>query len=334
MMVAGRADWPRVLSRVVLVPEAERAATIPAAEAATMLRLSPGELDALTAAGLPCVGAGDGRHYDYRDLYNVGLYSGTGRSRPEQALKMMLRFASLPEQDLLSRRRWMVRMSATCPACRCSGSPAGSWTVRQPDPAPAGGRTLSWEVRERVSGAIAEATPDFLAEGVVETVGSRCQVTSPVIRAVVAEFLARGLRWHLLTSQQRRDLELAHRAGITDCVIASRYLASKLTAIGIAASTCQGWMSGFVNSAHTWLEVVDDDGVLKMVDVVLPGLAEMLSPGSESYRRLALGSFINRVIRADCAGDEPLVVHRHGDETVDVDLLTEVRPVRDFGQGG
>jgi hypothetical protein len=317
----------------VLVEDAERAATIPAAEAAEMLRLSRDELDWLTAVGLPCAGVGESRRYDYRDLYNVGLYSGTGRSRPEQALKVMMRFASLPAADLLSRRRWLIRMSATCLVCRGSEWSAGSWHVRQPDLEPAGGQTISWQVHVPAGGAAAEAVPDLLVEGVVETIGSRRQIRSPAIRAVVDEFLARGLRWHLLTSEQRRDIELAHRSGVTDCVIASRHLADQLTAMGIQASTRRGWMSGFVNSPHTWLEVVDEDGVLKMVDAVLPGMAEMLSPGSESYRRLALGSFINRVIRADCPGDQPLVVHRHGDEMVDVDLLTEVRPVRSSGQG-
>ncbi|WP_431947433.1 hypothetical protein [Micromonospora marina] len=320
-------DWSAVLSRVVLVDDANRQPAVPAAEARAMLRLAPDELDRLTAAGLPGAGSGEDRRYDFRDLYNIGIYTGNGKSRPEQAMKVMMRFASRPVEELLSRRRWTIRITGSCAACR-DGDATGTWQVQVPVASPAGGRGLSWRVRTRSEGP-AEQQPDLLVEGTVETAGVLHRIVSPAIRAVIDEFLGQAPRWHLLTQKQWADAERFHRLGVTDCVIANLYLADRLRAIGVEARTRCGWMTGIVDVSHGWLEVRDEDGILKAVDVILPALARLLNPCSEPYLSMPLGSLINRVIPADCAADQALVVHKHGIETVDCDLLTEVRPVLD-----
>jgi hypothetical protein len=319
----GTVDWSTVLSRVVLVDDGNRRPTVPAAEAGAMLRLTPDELDRLTAAGLPCAGSGENGRYDFRDLYNIGIYAGNGRSRPEQAMKVMMRFASRPVEELLSRRRWTIRAVGSCAACR-DGAGTGIWRIRKPVPSTAGGRVLSWRVRTRPAGQ-----PDLLVEGTVETAGVLHPIVSSEIRAVIDEFLARDLRWHLLTRTQWADAERLHRRGVTDCVIANLYLAERLRAYGIEARTRGGWMTGIVDVNHGWLEVRDDDGIVKAIDVILPMLARLLNPSSEPFLAMPFGSLINRVIPADCEADHAPVTHRHGAETVDCDLLTEVRPVLD-----
>ncbi|TNH29627.1 hypothetical protein FHG89_11505 [Micromonospora orduensis] len=340
---AGPIDWEQVLSRVVLVDDARRRATVSARRAQEFLRLAPDELDRLTAAGLPGANVGGELRYDFRDLYNVGLYAGFGTSQAEQALQVMMRFASRPVEQLLTPRRWTVQIRGECAACRDGGAPEGTWQVQQPDPFPGGGRLLSWQVRPGLArpapsaGATSPAghlareprPPDLLVEGVVETIGVRRQIRSSRILAEIERFSALNLRWHLLTEEQWPDIERFHRLGVTDCVMASLYLAERMTRLGIEAQTRCGWMTGIVNVSHGWLEVRDEDGAIKTVDLILPQLAGLLAPGSGAYRQLASGSLINRVIRADCPADQPLVTHRHGAGPVDVDLLTEVRPVLD-----
>lgn len=337
----GPVDWERVLSRVVLVDDDRRRATVPARRARDFLRLAPDEWERLTAAGLPGTDAGGELRYDFRDLYNVGLYAGRDTSQAEQALKIMMRFAARPVEELFSPRRWTIRIRGECATCRDRGGAAATWQVRQPDPAPGGGRVLSWQVRPAscLPGpsagvppppgrpATGQPSPDLLVEGVVETIGVRRRIRSPRILAEIERFSALGLRWHLLTEDQWPDVERFHRLGVTDCVMASLHLADRMSRLGVEAETRCGWMTGIVNVSHGWLEVRDEDGLIKTVDLILPMLAGMLTPDSSTYRGMAPGSLINRVIRADCAADQPLVVHRHDTGPVDVDLLTEVRPV-------
>lgn len=234
-----------------VIPDAHRTPDTDFAAAAQMLGMSR---DELVHIGLPVV---DGR-FDSRDLFNLGLHSGTGRTVPEQAFAFALRWMRSSTESLLAPRRYTVELAVSC-ACG-----ADSTLAR---PAPYEGAVLD------------PSTTDNRYTATVHTVGSLLPVRSPEVRAIMGEFRRREPRWVKLPDALREDESLLVSHGVATCESASRYLARRCAEAGIRATTRIGWVAGMLDLVHAWVEVVDTDGETKVLDPIF-GLFATLIPGA------------------------------------------------------
>jgi hypothetical protein len=112
------------------------------------------------------------------------------------------------------------------------------------------------------------------------------------------------------------DHELVHGLGATSCIAASLFLAERFRADGYRAEAKRGWFCGVLGGAldlpHACVEVEDDDGVFKTVDIAKAQLAARLSPNTEGFQELCLGSIYNKVIPSSAAGNAYFGYHECG----------------------
>ncbi|MFI5793626.1 hypothetical protein [Streptomyces sp. NPDC051677] len=104
------------------------------------------------------------------------------------------------------------------------------------------------------------------------------------------------------------DYELVHELGATSCIAASRPLAERFRAAGYRAEARRGWFCGVLGGAldlpHACVEVEDDDGALKTVDIAKAQPAARLSSNAGEFQELCLGSITTNVVherRSRCA---------------------------------
>ena len=64
--------------------------------------------------------------------------------------------------------------------------------------------------------------------------------------------------------------------------------------------------------AHSWVEVVDDDGVLKAVDPIFLRLADHAEDPHPELAAGCIGSRLNRLLPASIPADGTMVSHRCG----------------------
>ncbi|MGW7594425.1 hypothetical protein, partial [Streptomyces rubiginosohelvolus] len=82
------------------------------------------------------------------------------------------------------------------------------------------------------------------------------------------------------------------------------------------AGAKRGWFCGVLGGAldlpHACVEVEDDDGVYKTVDIAKAQLAARLSPDTRDFQELCIGSVYNKVIPSTASGSAPLAYHECG----------------------
>lgn len=264
-----------------LIPREHHVADTPRAEAARMLDCTEEALDAFVQSGLI---VRDGR-FDSRDLFNLGLYSGTGRTLPEQAFAYALRWMRSATSELLAPRT--SQFSETL-RCSCTGA------MFAPPRCP------------RVDDLVIS---DRGVSATIGTEGAVVPLRSPELIAIVRDFAALGLRWVKLPEPLRQDenLVLSHR--VASCDSASRYLVRRCEEAGLRARTRIGWVIGMLDLVHAWMEVTDEDGITKVIDPIFALFATTLPDANPVLTDPTVSFRTNRLIPTDLGVDGRVAAH-------------------------
>lgn len=312
-------NWTQVAERVTFVPHQHASLTIDSNQAMDMLRCTYDDLGALITAGLPHATTPDAVLFDPCDLYNLGTYSNAGNTQPELAFKMLFRFMTAAPASLTTRREWSFHSTATCQGCTDRDSDH-EWSIAAPATERFGGSSADVELTTNHASASLKA--------VVTNGGRTTPIVSDTVRRITAEFLDSGLRWQMLPAPMQIEFEAVHRLGVTNCISASLALAHSIQSVGYSAVARRGWfcgvLGGIMDLPHAWVEVIDDDGVTKAIDVAT-ALLSLKVPHSQQFRDLCLGTPFNRVIASNTAADRPLATHACADRAEAVGVVTDIR---------
>ncbi|MFC5826542.1 hypothetical protein [Nonomuraea insulae] len=296
--------WLDSLNRLFRIPPEFRDETVEWKRAGELLGGGEPLLKALVDHGLPYSDSSGQIRFDRYDLTNLALYSGSGTSGPEMAMKYALRWMHDAPETLYTPRRWTFAIETSCPHPEGCGDGDRSWNIARPRPGVYGGRTESLTM-----------APDGSAlDAVMVSDGAQRTLRSARLREIALEY-SEGYRWIQIPEQLQRRSELLLPHGFLPCIPASLDLAEKCRAAGFEARTRRGWILGMLDIAHSWLEVIDEDGQLKTVDpaflVLARDHAEKPHPG---FREACLGSLMNRLMPTDHEADNPVLQHecRHG----------------------
>ncbi|MET7641822.1 hypothetical protein [Streptomyces sp. NPDC005438] len=285
-----------------------------------MLACTQEDLDTLVDAGLPCESRSGARFFDANDLYNLGMYSGKSRTQPELAFRMLFRFAGRPVDALLRPKTWNFRVTLECGECQGDAP----WRFEEPDVARFGG-----DLAEVTAPETGRDSAVYAAR--VTVTGARTPLVSSELRKVVHEYLDSGYRWQMIPVAMQADYALVHSLGSTSCIAASLFLAERFRAAGYRAGVRRGWFCGVLGGAldlpHACVEVTDDDGVVKTVDIAKAQLAARLAKNTEEFQELCLGSIYNKVILSTASGDMPLGHHDCGSR-MPVQVRADIQSVR------
>lgn len=292
------------------IPERYREPDTDRVEAAQLLGCDDTALTELVHGGLPV----ENDRFDSRDLFNLGLHSGTGRTVPEQAFAFSLRWMRGSTESLLAPRASRFTSALTCAECA------------HPVSALARPRT------ERYGGAVLDLTPasndDMVATSTltatVHTRGALAPLVSPALRDVVREFAGLGLRWVKLPAALREDEGLVTAHGVASCESASRYLARRVTEAGLSATTRIGWVVGMLDLVHAWVEVTDTDGVQKVIDPIFALFATTIPDANPLLTDPTMSLRTNRLIPTGLPVGGRVAAHEHGFR-----LSTKIQPARE-----
>jgi hypothetical protein len=322
--------WLSALSRLYPVPAGHRDPRLDADEAIDMLRCEPEEFAELLAAGLPRGEGPDGPLFDRNDLTNLALDAGTGRSRPERALRYALRWMREDPRSWETPVSWTFSIEMRAPAETPPGGPE-SWSHTRFLPELTGGLVENWESTTAV-----RITPDRFEfdgpgpvafSGRLRTAGKIQELVSPTLRKITGEFLDRDCRWVRLPVAAQYDYESMLANGVASCIAASTYLEKEFRAAGYAAESRGGWMIGMLDLAHSWVEVVDDDGAVKQLDAVLHRLSGLTEAPHPDLPAACLGSRINRMLPAAMPAGWPGATHRTAGQSRPATTRTVIRRV-------
>jgi hypothetical protein len=309
-----------VANSIEFIPAEYSSKVQPESVAQEMLCCGSAEIDRLVDAGLPFESRSGVRHFDANDLYNLGMYSNSSRTQPELAFRLLFRFASRPVDDLLRSRSWDFRVRLEC--VDCAG--VAPWRLEEPDVVRFGGRVAGMTAPTASSGSAEYAAT-------VITTGARTPVVSPVLRRLTREYMDTGYRWQMIPVSMQADYELVHALGATSCIAASLLLAERFRAAGYRAEAKRGWFCGVLGGAldlpHACVEVEDDDGAVRTVDIAKAQLAARLSPDTGEFQDLCLGSIYNKVIPSTASGNAPFGSHECGSRQP-VLVRADIRSVR------
>ncbi|MFF7249394.1 hypothetical protein ACFZBU_36470 [Embleya sp. NPDC008237] len=293
------AGWQAALHGFIPVPAAHARPELDAAAARSLLRCSPRAWALLTAGGLTAHPTPDGERFDGRDLFNLAVYSGSRASVPELALSLAMRFARQDPRDWARERRWDLHTTLTCPRHRGAGE-WRAWSPHSHDTPEPGGEPQRWRDPE----------PTQTLEHQVRTRGVHARLRCSRLAAETADELARPLRYVRMPAAVRADARWMADLGLVDCVSGTLALARRLGAAGFEVRGRSGWLVGPQVSAHTWLDVRDDDGRWKSVDVAHHHLARALfGPGAIAPEAFA-GSRPDRLVPTSAPVGEELFAHR------------------------
>lgn len=296
--------WHASLAVLFPVPEPHRVEDISWTQAVEMLRVPETLLDELVSAGLPHGRRPDGIFFDRHDLINLALHSGSGASMPERAVRFALRWMREDPRSWTVPLRWTFQIELGCDRPDgCGADPESAHTRLRPEAN--GGAIERWECTEPVQ--MTETEYVFPGPGparfggLLRTEGELMQLVSPRLRRITQDFLDVDYRWARLPKAVQADYESVMAAGVAPCVTASLFLEREYRAAGYEAVSRSGWILGMLDLAHAWVEVVDDDGVTKTVDVVFDRLSRHAEGAHPELARAALGSRINRILPT-CVG--------------------------------
>lgn len=290
-------------TRVVPIPSGHRR-WIGKEEALGLLRCTPEELQSLLDAGLVTE---DGR-VEAHDTWNTGLYEGSERTAPEREMLVLRHLLSSRESAWVSPRRYTVKAHAVCPqAPDCP--PSAGWALpRLPG--------VSWSGHQTGAGTATW-------QGEVTLTGTSSSVRDRGLHEAF-QGLADSYRYHATPPLLARQTEATRARGVGECEALSRVLAQDLAAAGWRARLRAGHLLGGARTRrHYWVEVMDRDGEVKVLDPAMAILAERFF--SPQYRRFCFGSLLNRML--PLAGEEDFQTRHEGPHgPVDVTVQVTLRP--------
>ena len=299
--------WQESLAALYPVPAPHRVQDVDRRTALEMLRCGPAVLDGLLAAGLPHARRPDGPWFDRHDLVNLALGSGSGWTMPERAVQFALRWMREDPKTWTDQLEWTYEITLSCPD-GCGGGEFrhsrmlpelhGGALVDQATTPPAGvdGGDLVWSRPATLRGRLV-------------TRGELLSLRAPRLRRITADFLAGGHRWARMPKAVQADYETVLAAGYAPCVTASLFLEREYRAAGYEAFARSGWILGMLDLAHAWVEVVDDDGVTKVVDPALERLSAHSGGPHPGLAAAALGSRSNRMLPTAAGAGRPQARH-------------------------
>jgi hypothetical protein len=318
--VTENTPWEEVANSIEFIPAQFSNKTQPESVAQEMLRCGSVEIDRLVDAGLPVEHRSGVRHFDVNDLYNLGMYSKKSTTQPELAFRMLFRFAGRPVDDLLRAKSWDFRVRLDCVDC----AEVAPWRFEEPNVVRFGG-----EVVDVTAPTASSGSAEYAAK--ITTTGARTPLVSPVLRQLTRDYLDAGYRWQMIPVPMQADYELVHALGATSCIAASLLLAERFNAAGYRAEAKRGWFCGVLGGAldlpHACVEVEDDDGSLKTVDIAKAQLAARLSPNTGEFQELCLGSIYNKVIPSTASGNASFGYHECG-SPLPIQVRADIRSVR------
>jgi hypothetical protein len=319
--------WLSALSSLVTIPVAHASATVQLDDARAFLGCSSRTWKALLASGLPLY---DGA-LERLDLVNLSLYARSQRSTPQIALRHAMRFATKGRENWCAPKRWRLTLRLACAKGtedrRTVAPNVSVGPVEEDDTAADIGRVdvERWKVwppsrsQDNVGSRLVhrsvKAGPCMMYGRVVEAAyevgvdGREMHIVSPTVRSIIDAYLAEEHRFVRMPATLQRELEWMNGHGLFDCLSASLDLQRRCTWQGIEAHIRQGWLAGPIVSQHAWLEVLDEDGAWKMVDVAFRALAGLLYPECEEFRAFCLGSRLNCLLATDCPKAESVIDH-------------------------
>ncbi|QKW37175.1 transglutaminase domain-containing protein [Actinomadura sp. NAK00032] len=293
----------RTLDGLLVVPPEHHRPDTGRADAAEMLACPEATLSDLVRHGLPATGERGRERFDSRDIFNIALYSGSGRTGIERTVASALRWTRASCEDLIAPRvsRFELRVACGSPdGCR----PGARNTLARPRTGAYGGRVRhvrahpAGAARNEHAGTAATARasgPALALSAVLRTVGDCPVLRSPALRAILREFMGAELRWLRLPEAMRDDESLVPR-GFASCGSASRYIARLCREEGIPATTRIGWVVGLPDLVHAWVEVEDEDGVTKVIDPTFVLLAEVIPGANPMLRDPGIAFRTNRLV--------------------------------------
>ena len=318
-------SWLNSLQLLYPVPEAYRVPQLDTREALEVLRCGPEILGELLAAGLPHTEGPDGILFDRNDLINLALNSGTGLSMPERAVRFALRWMREDPKTWENSLNWKFSIQLSNP----DSDDTSTWSHNRFLPEVTGGMIEHWE-----STAPARITPDFFEfsgkgpvtfSGQIRTEGKLQGLRSPRLREITQEFLDTGYRWARLPKGCQMDYETVLANKVAPCVSASLYLEKQFRDAGYEANTRGGWILGMLDLGHSWVEVVDDDGITKPVDAVFERLSLLTENPHPDLPTACLGSRINRLLPAAMPAGEPGAIHTNEGQSAPAMTQTIIR---------
>jgi hypothetical protein len=269
-------------------------------------------LDELVAAGLPAVGEAAAQRFDRFEIVNLALYAGVGTSVAEQTIRYALRWMAEPPQSWFDEREWEfdVRVEGNEEAVTTG---VRSW-VALPRPELYGGSVVRMAAEPLGADAdgrdaVVDGPGPVALSGLIRTRGEHRPLVSRTIREIAESFTAEPgrYRWTRLPESVQRHPELVLPHGYAPCISVSLDVARRLAAAGYQVRTRRGWLLGMLDLAHSWVEVVDDDGQVKTLDpafvIIARDHAAVVHP---DFADACMGSLLNRVLPTDHSADEPV----------------------------
>jgi len=312
----GAADgWLAALAQLYAIPDDYRDAVVDRVAALDMLRCGEPVLDELIRAGLPVTERGGEQFFDRYDLFNLALASGSGTSVPERAIRYALRWMHGGPETWIQRLDWTFAIELACPLPDCQADPV--WSHARLAPEAVAGELLDWQTVPAGSEISADRVhftgpaPVGLS-GRLVTRGELMTLRSPRLRAIVEGFLDADYTWVRMPERLQCEYERVMAAGVGPCISASLFLQREFQAAGYPALTRRGWLLGMLDLAHSWIEVVDDDGVRKVIDPIFARLVEHADQPHPDLASAVIGSRVNRLLPAAIPADGHMVTHRCG----------------------
>ena len=304
-------DWHGIADRVIWVPEVYRRGTLDERTVRRILRCTERSLAALRESGLTPVKGEAGTRYDACDIRNAALYSGTGATEVEAAMRPVLSRVRGRASTPLSHRHWSYHLSISAP----DPATGAEYAVHPPsDGTDAEGEvTLTNGQRPRRSGKRILVPGGTAIRGVIRTSASSAELLSPTISGVVDKFLESGFRWHFVPAELKHDPQAASAVGMGNCEMLSLVLCDQLTAVGLAAEIYRGWVAGVRAMPHCWIEVYDIDGKPKIIDPGVLTIAKYLGPLEATDYRSLIGTKLEVIIPTRCTLQESIataITHR------------------------
>ena len=325
-----RERWLAALATIFLIPGDHHMPYFDRVGALDTLRVEESTLDALIAAGLTCTGEPGQEWFDRYDLFNLSLASGSGKSVPETAIRYALRWMNGGPQTWFEPLDWKFEIDLECPHERCGAEP--EFTHASMLPEAIGGEMLRWQTSP--DGAVEQdqrirrTGPGPLHfSGEVRTTGRRGRLVSPALRGIVDDFFATGYRWVRMPEPLQWEYQRVLGQGVAPCISASLLLAERFAAAGYETFTRRGWLLGMLDLAHSWLEVVDDDGELKPVDPIFTWLTEYAPNPHPELAEASIGSRLNRLLPAAMSADGRMATHTCDGRLVDPRRRTVIRRI-------